>query len=78
MYNSVKSCVKHCNDFSECFEYSVGLRQGEVISPVLVSLFLDDLESYLQQDTNASINIYDIVMLILLFADDMVILGRSP
>ena len=44
MYDKVKSCVRHCNNFSDFFECSVGLRQGEVVSPVLVSLFLDDLE----------------------------------
>ena len=26
MYQSVKSCVKHCNSFSDLFEYSIGLR----------------------------------------------------
>ena len=34
MYEKVKSCVKSCNNFSDFFEYSVGLRQGEVISPI--------------------------------------------
>ncbi|MCG7875528.1 MAG: reverse transcriptase family protein, partial [Candidatus Thiodiazotropha endolucinida] len=28
MYERVKSCVKSCNNFSDFFEYSVGLRQG--------------------------------------------------
>lgn len=78
MYMNVKSCVKHCNSFSDFFEYSVGLRQGDVISPLLVSLFLEDLELYLQNNANSGIEIYDIVLLILLFADDMVILGNTP
>ena len=42
--------MKHCNKFSDFFEYAVGVRQGEVISPILVSLFLEDLEMFLQGD----------------------------
>ena len=65
-----------CSDFF--FQYSVGLRQGEVISPILVSLFLEDLELYLQNRAESGLLIDDIVLSILLFADDMVILGKSP
>ena len=43
MYENVKSRLKHCGNMSELFEYSLGLRQGEIMSPVLVSLFLEDL-----------------------------------
>ena len=78
MYSHVKSRVKHCNSLSEYFEYSVGLRQGEVVSPLLVSLFLEDLEMFLQNNANAGIELNDIVLLVLLFADDMVILGKTP
>ena len=72
MYEKVKSCVKSCNNFSDFFEYSVGLRQREVISPILVSLFQEDFEIY------PGLLIDDIVLILLLFADDMVILGESP
>lgn len=43
MYTSVKSCVKRCYTFSEFFDISVGLRQGEIISPILFSLFVENL-----------------------------------
>ena len=36
--------------------YAVGLRQGEVISPLLFSLFVDVLELYLQQDVHDGIH----------------------
>ena len=49
MYQKVKSCVKSCNTYSEFFEYSVGLRQGEVISPIMFSLFIEDIELILQE-----------------------------
>ena len=55
MYSHVKSCVKYCNKFSDFLKYAVGVRQGEVISPMLVSLFLEDLEMFLQGNTNSGI-----------------------
>lgn len=77
MYGKVKSCVKHCNSYSEYFSYAVGLRQGEVISPILVSLFMDDLELFLQDNVDSGLMIDDIVLILLLFADDMAILAKT-
>jgi hypothetical protein len=67
MYQKVKSCVKSCNSYSDYFEYSVGLRQREVISPILFSMFVEDLELYLQSNVESGLNIIDIVLIILLF-----------
>jgi len=59
MYSNVKSCVKHVSPFSDYFSYAVGHRQGEVMSPLLFSLFIEDLELYLQDDVNCGIAIDD-------------------
>jgi hypothetical protein len=59
MYQKVKSCVKCCNSYSDYFEYAVGLRQGEVISPLLFSMFVEDLELYLQRNVESGLNIDD-------------------
>ena len=56
----------------------MGLRQGEVISPILVSLFLEDIELYLQDNIESGLVIDDIVLILILFADDMALLGNSP
>ena len=61
MYLHVKSCVKDFNDVSNIFKHSVGLRQGEILSPILASLFLEDLEHFLQNKTVSGIIIDDIV-----------------
>ena len=50
MYNKVKTCVRGCNSYSDFFDCVVGLKQGEVISPMLFSLFIEDLELFLQND----------------------------
>ena len=78
MYANVKSRVKSCSSYSDYFSYAVGLRQGEVMSPILFSLFVEDFELYLQDSINSGLSIDDIVLILLLFADDMAILGKSP
>ena len=44
MYESVKSRVKFCNKIGNEFFCSLGVRQGECLSPLLFSLFLNDIE----------------------------------
>ena len=57
IHHEVKSCVKNTNTLSDFFKSEVGLLQGEVLSPFLFSLFLNDLELYLQQVQNAGLTL---------------------
>ena len=77
MYNIVKSCVKFNNQFSDFVDIAVGLRQGQTNSPTFFALFIDDIELFLRDRNAAGLNIYEVCILILLFADDMVICGNS-
>ena len=77
MYNKVKTCVSGCNSYSDFFECAIGLKQGELISPILFSLFIEDLELVLQGDQNCELSIDDITFILMLFADDMVIMGKD-
>ena len=77
MYNKVKSCVRGCNSYSDFFGCGVGLKQGRVMSPLLFSLFIEDLELFLQDDQCCGLSIDDITFILMLFADDMVILGKD-
>ena len=46
MYSSIKSCVKITqNTITEMFSCNKGKRQGDGLSPVLFSLFMNDLFS---------------------------------
>ena len=63
---------------SDFFQYAVGLRHGEVLSPLLFSIFVEELELYLQDRITCGLGIDDINIILLLFADDMVIVGNSP
>ena len=78
MYSKVSSCVRSHNETSDFLDFPTGLRQGETISPILVSLFLEDLELFLQQDPDSGIKLDQLTIIILLFADDMVIFGKTP
>ena len=59
------------------FKSDVGLLQGEVLSPFLFSLFVNDFEAYLKQNTNASLTLDQLSMYLLMFADDTVIFSES-
>ena len=45
MYASVKSKVKFCNNLGNEFMCSLGVRQGECLSPLLFSCLLNDIEN---------------------------------
>ena len=78
MYSIVKTCIEGNNSYSDFFDCIVGLKEGDVISPVLFSLFLDDLETFLRDDVECGFSLGDILLVKLPFADDMAILGNSP
>ena len=49
MYEKAKSCVMSGNDLSSFFGSSVGVRQGENSSPILFSIFLNDLTQFMSK-----------------------------
>ena len=77
IYLDVKSCVKSMNSLSEFFYSNIGLLQGEVLSPFLFSLFINDLELHLQQSTSAGLTLDQLSIYLLMFADDAVIFSDS-
>ena len=77
LYNQIKLGVKHMNSISDLFESDIGLLQGEICSPIMFSLFLNDIELHLQADINAGITIDQLSIYLLLFADDAVLISES-
>jgi hypothetical protein len=77
MYEVVKSCVRVNNVYSEGFDCNIGLRQGGLLSPILFSLFIEDLENALQEHVCDGIDIEYITLFLLLLADDAVLLSET-
>ena len=57
MYSVVKSRVKYDNKLETEFACSLGVRQGECLSPMFFSLFLNDLEETFATEGYEGLNI---------------------
>ena len=84
-YQNVKSCVELNGKKSDYFCCNIGVRQGDSLSPLLFAIFVNDLESYLLQEGNNYLSFggdarleHMLKLLILMYADDTVILADSP
>ena len=77
MYNCVKTKVFSNGVMSDPFYCSLGVRQGECLSPFLFSLYINDLEECLNVP-GAGVTVEHLKLLILLYADDVVIFAESP
>ena len=90
MYFKAKSCVKTSVGYSDYFYCNVGLRQGENLSPILFSLFLNDLKDFLASNVvgiNLPCSLADdcnfidvenyVYLFLLLYADDTVLLAET-
>jgi hypothetical protein len=87
MYPGIKSCISVNSLHSQFFPCNIGVRQGENLSPILFSLYLNDLETFLKSHncTGVSNAIDDVdifletgmCLLCLLYADDTALLASS-
>ena len=57
MYDNAKSCVRKGSQLSEIFNSNVGVRQRVNLSPVLISLFLNDLVEFISHAYDGLTNI---------------------
>ena len=73
VYSSVKSRVKYRNEIGNEFYCSLGVRQGECLSPVLFSLFLNDIEEQFIRSGIEGVDTDMFKVFLLLYADDIVI-----
>ena len=91
LYANAKSCVRLGHAKSEFFVSNVGVRQGENLSPILFSLFLNDLSEFISHAYSGLNDIKEMSKIllsndeievlfklyILLYADDTVIFAES-
>jgi hypothetical protein len=79
MYEDVKARVRSGAKFSSYIRCSQGVKQGDVCSPVLFSLFINELAIEIIQNGKhgISLNFELVELFILLFADDIVLLSQT-
>ena len=85
IYENSKSRIVTAEGASAFFQCNIGVRQGDNLSPLLFTLFLNDLEHFLHQHTpginvdyiDDDISVF-LKLFILLYADDRVIFGENP
>ena len=89
LYQNIKSCVFVNGETSAFFDCTIGVRQGDNLSPFLFSLYLNDLEDFLRSqnvngitcDTKPTNDIDRAVMFfklfVFLYADDTALVAES-
>ena len=91
LYDNAKSCVRMGHAKSESFVSNVGVRQGENLSPILFSIFLNDLSEFISHAYNGLNEVSEMSKIllsndeievlfklyVLLYADDTVIFAES-
>lgn len=91
MYDQAKSCVRKGNEISEFFLCNIGVRQGENLSPLLFSIFLNDFTRFISSNYNGLTHISSLCSVLLsdadvevffklfalLYADDTIVLAES-
>ena len=92
IYATAKSCVMVDGACSEFYSMSIGIRQGENLSPILFALFLNDMKASLEDEdctltslSNETSNLHlndNMIntlskLFLLLYADDTVIFSES-
>ena len=60
------------------FECYLGVRQGESLSPFLFSMYLNDIENEFYNSRINGINIGNVKLFLLLYADDITIFSETP
>ena len=76
MYQQIKSCVRFNEETSDSYKCFKGLVQGEALSPLIFSLFVNDIELDLIHD-GTTMQLNEINLFLLMYADDTVLFAES-
>ena len=85
LYSNLKSRISTSEGSTAFFPCQIGVGQGEILSPMLFSIYLYDLKSFLVRNQvpgiKCEVNEEDVYiyikLLVLLFADDTIIFGNN-
>ena len=77
VYHSSESCVRLNGKLTSWFSCKTGVKQGDNLSPTLFSIFINDFVSDIN-NLNLGIDLNGKSLSTLLYADDIVLLAKSP
>lgn len=79
VYTDDSACILMGDTRSDWFRTTLGVRQGDVASPILYSCFINAVVPEIQRDASHGVDLFDEKsrLCILLFADDMCLLAES-
>ena len=79
MYQSVKACVRTNEGLTSFFNCPLGLKQGCLASPILFSIFINELATELENSNLRGVQLFpDLAeILLLMFADDLALISDS-
>lgn len=78
MHENIHSCVQvDQNTQTEMFHCNKGIMQGDSLSPVLFTTFMNDVPEYLKQNHCLGLSFYERTINCLMFADDLIIMSPT-
>ena len=78
LYENVIAKFKTNEGWSKDIKCNIGVKQGFPLSPTLFSICIDNLEGCLEEAGCAGTFLAGIIIILLLYADDSVLLARCP
>ena len=75
MYSSVKSAVKHKGEISATIDSELCVKQGDTSS---FMMFVNDIISNINTNLEGIVNINELKLFLLSYADDQILFATSP
>ena len=74
IYESSTAQIRLNGALSDPFNVSSGVKQGDIINPLLFSMYLNDLATGIKE-LNCGVEMNSLILSILLYADDIVLIA---
>ena len=77
-YETISTIFKNNEGWSKEINCNIGVKQGFLLSPTLFGIYIDKLEGFLEEVGCTDMALSRIVIILLLYANDIVLMARCP